>query len=556
MVHTGDPQFDLIVVGAGLSGLAAAYYWCSRVDASASVLVLEASARIGGSSVRHTFDVEGRALIAPGGAQELVFPSSFAPNVTDTLAAIGVDIEHLASRVDPSHYAKRGAPGHAFCFAERQWGSAGIAIWHPGQELCLDDTPLCDEAKRQLAQIFRRELSWLDRLDEAAKLEALRTRSCAEVLSDFGEVHEEVARFFAYSSSPSSGMPFSSHPALDAALVGYPPLGALAPRAPGPWLGLTRAGRQFFGHASPKVYRYPDGNATVARAFLAWLRPDIFSSGDAETRVDEPLDMDKLRDPKAARQVRCQETVRVIRPAGPEGVIVDTTGADGRPARYRGTAAILATWASAAPSVVPTLSDAQKATAARMGRFPVVTATIALTNWRPWRELGVSSLSWPGHPHWQRAELGFAVTFGSHAPADSPDDPNTITAIGSTTSLHRQPSIAGAEGRAWLEAPNRAASLADELVRLLRSALEPAGFDARKDVRGVVVEPWPHGYSRYSTSLDDRDLTATPDEKRALGLGVGPIAIAGADVADHPFLDGALEAAFNAVIALEERGHA
>ncbi|MEL7372601.1 MAG: glycosyltransferase, partial [Myxococcota bacterium] len=57
--------------------------------------------------------------------------------------------------------------------------------------------------------------------------------------------------------------------------------------------------------------------------------------------------------------------------------------------------------------------------------------------------------------------------------------------------------------------------------------------------------------------LDNRDYDASSaEEKRALGRGVGPIAIAGADIADHPFLDGALEAAFDAVSTLQDRGNA
>ena len=444
---------------------------------------------------------------------------------------------------------------HAFCFSADLWQRDGIALWNSEQGLDLSKAPLCDEARSQLSQIFSGEIPWFEGLDETARLEALRSHSCAEILSDFGNCHEEVERFFKYSTSPSSGMPFALHPALDAALVGYPPIGALATGIPGPWPGLTRAGRQFFNCTSPTVYRFPDGNATIARALLAWLRPDVFNSNNAVDRIGETIDVERLRDPSAKRRLNLNESVRTVKPVDGKNVIVETTKADGQVGCYKSSAAIVATWASATPSIVPSLSCAQKTSALAMGRFPVITATLSVSNWKAWKKLGASSLSWPGHPQWQRAELGFPVTFGIYAPPDSPDEPNTITAIGATTTLHRQPSEAAAIGRDFLDEPNRKEWLSNEIIRLLTCALAPYGFDSRFDLKSCEVELWPNGYSRYSTSLDDRDSTvASVADKQALAQGVGPIAIAGADVSDHPFLDGALEAAFDAVSTLLDRG--
>ena len=546
-------DFDLIVVGAGLSGLAAAYYWCTRVDASAKILLIDASSRIGGSSVDHNFEVNGRAMSAPGGAQELVFPASFSSTVRSTLAAIGIDIDSLATKVDSSHYAHRGAKNHAFCFSADQWQQDGIAIWNPEEGIDLSNAPLCEEAKRQLSLIFEGEVPWFEGFDETAKLQALKSRSCAEILSDFGNCHPEVERFFAYSTSPSSGLPFSLHPALDAALVGYPPIGSLAPNLAGPWPGLTQAGIQFFNTSSPVTYRFPDGNATIARAFLAWLRPDIFNGDNAAARIGETIDYDKLRNPTASRIFHLDESVQAIKSIDGNKLVVETTMSDGRSGNYSCSAAIVATWATESGLIVPSLTDSQKTTASAMGRLPIITATVAVSNWRAWKNLGVSSLSWPGHPHWQRAELGFPVKIGAYAAPDTPDEPNTITVIGATTALNKQAPVAAAMGREFLNQPNQAAQLRDEILRLLTSALGPAGFDAQNDIHSCEVELWPNGYSSYTTSLDDRDKSsASIEEKKTLARGVGRIAIAGADVTDRPFLDGALEAAFDAVSSLND----
>lgn len=549
-----NSDFDLIVVGGGLSGLAAAFYWCSQVDASAKILIIEASSRIGGSSVDHNVEVNGHSMAAPGGAQELTFPESFSSTVRATMTTIGIDIDDLMKNIDFSHYRSRGAKNHAFCFSADQWDREGIAFWRSEEGIELSDAPLCNEAKSQLSKIFRGEVPWFEGLDETAKLQALQSRSCTEVLTDFGKCHPEVERFFAYWTSPSSGLPFSLHPALDAALVGYPPIGALAPDLPGPWPGLTQAGAKFFNSSSRATYRFPDGNATIARAFLAWLRPDIFQGDTAATRLGETIDFEKLRNPAATRRFHVNETVKTIKSAGEDKVAVETTTSDGRSAKYSGSAVIVATWATECEAIIPALNKEQKTTASAMGRLPIITATVAVSHWRPWAQLGISSLSWPGHPSWQRAELGFPVKIGAYSPPDSSDQPNTITAIGSTTCIHDRSSVAAAMGRDFLNQPHQAEKLRGELIRLLECALGPSGFDAQNDIHACQVELWPNGYPCYTTSLDDRDKSlASIEEKKALARGVGRIAIAGADVTDRPFLDGALEAAFDAVYMLQNR---
>lgn len=541
-------KYDLIVVGAGLSGLATAYFWCTRVSEQAKILIIESSTRIGGSSVCHRCDVGGRKMVAPGGAQELVFPSTYSTIAKATLAEIGVDFSDLETCIDNNHYADRGAGGHAFCFSSDIWGREGVAIWSPHDALGLSDAPLCDEAKGEIEKILSGSVDWFEGLDEQAKLEVLQSRSCAEVLSEFGKCHEETQRFFAFSTSPSSGMPFATHPALDAALVGYPPFGALAPNIPGPWPGLTRAGRQFFGTTSPVTYRFPDGNATIARAFLAWLRPDAFRGVNVAERLGEQVNVEKLCDPASLRSFRLNERVDRVSSVDHTNVVVDATNENGRQVRYSAKAAVIATWASAAPSIVPSLSPEQKTTASAICRFPIVSATLSISNWRAWQNLGVSSLSWPGHPTWQRAELGFPVSLGGFSPSKTPDEPNVITVLGAATAEHYEPCVAAKTGRTLLEQSKSKDQLTIDLVRLISRALQPHGFDPRSELHEVDVELWPNGYSRYSTSLDYRDKdAASADDKDELANGVGQITIAGADVVDHPFLDGAIEAAARAV---------
>lgn len=547
-------SFDLIVVGGGIAGLSAAFYWLADVDRNARVLIVERSARIGGPAVRHTFDVDGRRLISPGGAQELTFPSSFAPAVTSALSALGIDTDRFHSDVAPTHYLERGAGGHGFAFAASVWGRSHL-VAHDRSAADFTGAPLTLRARREVAALVGTPTDWLEGRTDAEKLAELRSRSCDQLLRDFASLDEDAHRFLRHSTSAQSGMTFDQHPALDAALVGYPGLDGLGIRATGaPWEGLTRTGTRFFPHRDPPIFRYPDGNATIARAIAHHLVPDLFDASTVDDRLTADMSADALDRPDNQVRIRLNATATGLRHDGPDTVLVDVEHPGGGTTTYRGQAAVVATPAVAAARLVPELARDQRATAASLGRYPIVSASIAFRNWRAWQSLGISRVSWPGHPTWQIAGLEFPVTIGACAPPPSPDDPTTATALGALTAAGTPPAAGAAAGRRRLVPGAARRDIAAELRNLLTDALAPGGLDAERDIAAVRIELWPQGYARYSTSRDlPGDGSATTGAKRRLAAGVGRIAIAGVDVIDHPFLDGAMESAHLAASRLASR---
>lgn len=73
-----DEHYDLVVVGAGMSGLAAAYFF-RKAQPNARVLILEGCDDFGGHARRNEFNVGGRQLIAAGGAYVVMFPAAYPP---------------------------------------------------------------------------------------------------------------------------------------------------------------------------------------------------------------------------------------------------------------------------------------------------------------------------------------------------------------------------------------------------------------------------------------------------------------------------------------------
>lgn len=547
--------FDLIVVGGGIAGLSVAFYWLADVDRHARILIIEQSAQIGGPAIQHAFDVDGRRLVSPGGARELTFPSAFAPVVKTALSKLGVETDRFYSDIAPAHYIERGAGGHGFAFAAAVWGRSHLVAADQPAAAEFAEAPMARRARPQVAALLSKPTDWLKGRTDDEKLAELRSRSCDRLLRDFASLDDDTHRFLRYSTSAQSGMTYGQHPALDAALVGYMGLDGLGIRAAGePWEGLTQAGARFYPYMDPPIFRFPDGNATIARAIAHHLIPDLFDASTVDDRLTAVMSVDALDRPSNQVQIHLSSKATSLRHDGPDNVLVDVVRAAEGTVTHRARAAIVAAPAFAAARLVPELERDQHATAGSLGRYPIVSASIALRNWRAWQSLGISRISWPSHPTWQTAELEFPVEIGAFAPSPSPEDPTTATALGSLTADGMTAAAGAAAGRRRLVAATARRELASELRGLLADALAPAGFDAERDIAETRIETWPQGYARYSTSRDvPGDGSAAAEAKRQLAAGVGRIAIAGVDVIDHPFLDGAMESAHLAVSHLANR---
>ena len=88
-VDTGE-FYDLVVVGAGMAGLGAAYFYRKQIPHS-KVLLIDACPDFGGHAVRNEFMVDGKRLIAGGGTAALWRPNTFPPEAQELMRDIGID---------------------------------------------------------------------------------------------------------------------------------------------------------------------------------------------------------------------------------------------------------------------------------------------------------------------------------------------------------------------------------------------------------------------------------------------------------------------------------
>ncbi|SVB64468.1 uncharacterized protein METZ01_LOCUS217322, partial [marine metagenome] len=89
-------MYGLVVVGAGISGLAAAYFY-QKINPDARILILDNHDDFGGHAKRNEFDFGDRTLLGYGGSQSIEQPSGYSNVVKTLLHNLGVDLTRFST---------------------------------------------------------------------------------------------------------------------------------------------------------------------------------------------------------------------------------------------------------------------------------------------------------------------------------------------------------------------------------------------------------------------------------------------------------------------------
>jgi spermidine dehydrogenase len=541
-IGTGE-TYDLIVVGAGISGLAAAHFFRKSAGNSARILVLDNHDDFGGHAKRNEFRVGDRVLLGFGGTQSIERPSQYSGVAQGLLRDLGIDTQRFYKAYDRRLYSKLAT---AAFFAKETFGEdrlvAGMNTL-PWPEF-LAKAPLTDAVRRDIARVYTEKKDYLPGLSKQQKLAKLAKISYADFLTQYCKLTPDALPFFQTFPHDLFCVGIDAVSAL-ACFYSKDDYGSFT--YPG-FDGLGIGGHE---KEEPYIFHFPDGNASIARLLVRSLIPAAIPGSSMEDVITTKADYSKLDDSASATRIRLNSTVVHVQHLNAADAPKEVQVAYVRGGKLRTAAAkncILACYNGMIPYLCPELPEKQKEALAYGVKAPLVYSQVALRDWTSFEELGIHQIVAPGSYH-TYAGLDYPVSLGDYKFSARPEDPMVLFMLRTpckpglpTRDQHR----AGRVELLQTTFPQFERNIRDQLARMLSAG----GFDPARDIEGITVNRWAHGYAyepRPYNALFDPDWK---DGEQPWVLGrkrFGNISIANSDAAATAETDAAIDQAWRAV---------
>ena len=538
--------YDLVVVGAGISGLAAAHFYL-KDHPDARILIIDNHDDFGGHAKRNEYTINGGVHLGYGGSQSLVSPNHYPRHTKTLVEDLGIDVNKLGDAYDQGFF-KRHDLAAGIHFDKKDWGVDRVVrhnlggmtylpLADPGlsAEEVVAEMPLSDAAKSEFLKLLTASEDVLG-TSYAEQEEYLYSISYREYLERHLDIHEPEVFAVLQDLTLDYGAGIEAVSARDG--FGYSAL---------PGRATTKM--DLFPDDELYIHHFPDGNATVARMLVRRMIPGVAPGSTDEDILMAPFDYAKLDLEASAVRLRLNSTVvRVMHDGNPDSaqqVGVDYVQ-DGQAARVRGKHVILACYNAAIPYLCPELPAEQREALAIGVKMPILYTNVLFRNWHSFKNLGIGAAVSSGSYH-PMVKLDFPVSYGGQQFAQSPDDPIILTM---EKFVHRNnaglsPREQRRVGRYELLATSFE-TIEQSIRAQLTSLLGAGGFDADRDIAGITVNRWAHGYSDGFYDLGDE--WSAGEQPNVVGRKpFGRITIANSDAGGSAMLEGAVGQAWRAV---------
>ncbi|NDG72036.1 MAG: NAD(P)/FAD-dependent oxidoreductase [Proteobacteria bacterium] len=555
-----EEEYDLVVIGAGISGLSAAHFYRETIKPDARILILDNHDDFGGHARRDEFSVAGKTYITYGGSQSIDGPSDYSNVSLKLLRDLGVDLKAFETTYDRDFFRHNALSVGIFFDATTFGKSILLLSGLPDQRsvagyssslmggLCappdfasqLEKMPLTDAQRAKLSEVLavpEKAKEFFQGQDGENRFWS--TNYVQFLRSVYGIEDVALLKLLSLPSAEDSalgGNMISLEEAIYQQLLGLPPR-AFFRR----WVGKSKD-----KSVDDYIYHFPDGNATVARLLAQRLLPGVARFQTPEESMTVRLDYQQLDVPNQPVRLRLNSTA----------ILAENT-TDGTRVRYVQQGAlreacarhtVMAGWHIMAAHIVPELPERQKAAMRANLKLPLIYAQVALRQWQAVQRSGVGYVYCPGS-YFQFVQTDFPVSLGGFQPKRTPADPMTLLLIrlpcpffvnGTMEELTRQ-------GRSEIMVTTF--EQYEQQIRLQLTLMFGAhGFDPDRDIEAITVNRWPHGYVWDGAEFEGKPAHLLARQPH------GRIVFANADSAGSAYMDDAIVMAWRAVNSLKKTG--
>ncbi len=558
---TGE-AYDLIVVGGGISGLAAAHFYRKAIGPNSRILILDNHDDFGGHAKRNEFRVNNDFRLGFGGTFSIESPAPYSAVAKSVVEELGIDVPSYRKYFDGNLYRSLGLRPKIF-FDKETFGSDKLVInFSPrgGGESEDSETespkrlkqfvaeaPIAEQAKRDLLALYESPKDYYPGLTSEEKKAKLARISYADYLTKVAGVHEDIVKLYQTLPHGLFGVGIDAVAAQDAWGFDLPGFHGLK-LDPAPGKGMNRDAIPN-EEAEAYFFHFPDGNATIARLLVRKLIPEVIPGDSSSDVVLAKANYAKLDQPNSAVRIRLNSTAVRVKHMGDAATAKEVEVAysqGGKVYTARAKHTVLACWHVVIPYICDEIPDKQKAALAQAQKVPLLYTNVVVRNWESFQKIGTNSIYAPSMYH-STLNLDLPVSIGGYECSRKPDEPIVVHMM--KAACHpglpaRQQHTMGRIELYGTTFETMERNIREQLARTLSAG----GFDPARDIAAITVNRWPHGYAyEYNSLFDDFWLNGGETPCEVARKPHGRIAIANSDAGAYAYTDEAINQAYRAV---------